>query len=531
MKRYLTGAVLIALLLCALNPASGSSQRGEANSTPRQSLESSTSQSEHRPGQILVKFRAPTPPLEAASILAQQDLSIGEEIEGLHVRRVAVPPGQEQAMVERLSQDPRVEYAELDYLVFATIIPNDTEYYRQWGPAKIQAPAAWDLTVGDSDVTIAIVDTGVDLNHPDLDDKIVAGWDFVNDDSYAWDDHGHGTHVAGIAAAETNNGDGVAGISWGALVMPVKVLNEQGKGFYSDVAEGILWACDHGAQIINLSLGGSEPSATLEEAVEEAYDDGCLMVAAAGNGGGDGVDYPARYPETIAVAATDQSDSRASFSDYGPQVDVAAPGVAVYSTLWDNTYGWKDGTSMAAPHVSGLAALVWSRCPGLANYQVQDIIESTADDFGDPGWDIYYGWGRINALDAVEAATPVLTVNTHEMVFLADIDTGPWPQTLLIGNGSPCGTLSWNATDDADWLGIDWLDTDPDGGEASASELGETTVTVDKSGLMEGGTYQATIPISSSTPCVLGSPQLVEVRFVYSDSPLQEKLFPLAMHQ
>lgn len=526
MKRYLTGAVLIALLLCALNPASGSSQRGEANSTPRQSLESSTSQSEHRPGQILVKFRAPTPPLEAASILAQQDLSIGEEIEGLHVRRVAVPPGQEQAMVERLSQDPRVEYAELDYLVFATIIPNDTEYYRQWGPAKIQAPAAWDLTVGDSDVTIAIVDTGVDLNHPDLDDKIVAGWDFVNDDSYAWDDHGHGTHVAGIAAAETNNGDGVAGISWGALIMPVKVLDDQGDGYYSDVAEGILWACDHGAEIINLSLGGSEPSSTLQDAVEEAHDDGCLMVAAAGNGGGYGVDYPGRYPETIAVAATDQSDSRASFSDYGSQIDVAAPGVAIYSTLWDNTYGWKDGTSMAAPHVSGLAALVWSMCPNLTNAEVQDVIENTADDLGPPGWDIYYGWGRINALAAVEAAEPppTLTVNRHVMVFLADQDTGPWPQTLLIGNDSPCGTLSWNVTDDADWLNT-YLDV----GEASASEPGETTVTVDKSGLTEGTTYEATITISSSTPGVLNSPQLVDVDFVYSNSPLLETLFPLIM--
>ncbi len=519
---------MVAFLLCELSPASGSSQHGEANSTPLQPLESSTSQSEHRPGQILVKFRAPTPPLEAASILAQQDLAIGEEIQGLQVRRVAVPPGQEQAMVERLSQDPRVEYAELDYLVYATIIPNDTEYYRQWGPAKIQAPAAWDLTVGDSNVIIAIVDTGVDLNHPDLDDKIVAGWDFVNEDSYAWDDHGHGTHVAGIAAAETNNGDGVAGISWGALIMPVKVLDQQGDGYYSDVAEGILWACSQGAEIINLSLGGSEPSATLQDAVEEAYDDGCLMVAAAGNGGGYGVDYPGRYPETIAVAATDQSDSRASFSDYGPQIDVAAPGVAVYSTLWFHTYGWKDGTSMAAPHVAGLAALVWSRCPDMTNTEVQDVIESTADDLGSSGWDIYYGWGRINALSAVEAAqpAPTLTVNRHEMVFLADATTGTWPQTLVIGNDTLCGTLSWEATDDAGWL-----DTDPDGGEASASELGETTVTVNKSGLTEGDTYEATITISSSTLGVLGSPQQVEVRFVYSDSPLQETLFPLAMHQ
>ncbi len=453
-------------------------------------------------------------------------LAILGEIADLRVQRVAVPPGREQAMVDLLTQDPRVEYAELDHLVHATIIPNDTSYDVQWGPSKIKAPAAWDVSTGGSDTIIAILDTGVDLNHPDLKDKIVPGWDFANDDPTPQDDHEHGTHVAGIAAAETNNGIGVAGISWQARIMPVKVLDENGDGFYSHVAEGVLYACNHGAQIINLSLGGSTYSPTLEDAVEQAYADGCLIVAAAGNGGGDFVDYPARFPDAMAVAATDQSDARAGFSDYGPEVEVAAPGVNIYSTLWNDKYGWKSGTSMAAPHVAGQAALIWSVCPDPTNEEVRSIIDSTADDRGASGWDAYYGYGRINAVDAVQAATPALTLpqSPEQMIFLADENTGPWPQTLFIGNDAPCGSLSWDVTDDADWLG-----TDPYSGEASASQPGQTTVTVDKSGLTAGNTYTATITIDSATPGVLESPQTVAVKFVYSDTPLAKTELPLTM--
>ncbi len=453
-------------------------------------------------------------------------MAILAEIADLRVQRVSVPPGQEEAMVDRLSKDPRVEYAELDHLVHATIIPNDTGYTYQWGPSKIQAPAAWDVTVGSSDIIIAIVDTGVDLDHPDLNAKIVSGWDFVNDDPIAQDDHNHGSHVAGIAAAETNNHQGVAGISWQARIMPVKVLDNEGDGSYSDVAEGILWACNHGATIINLSLGGSAYSHTLEDAVEQAAGNGCLIVAAAGNGSGDGVDYPARFPEVMAVAATSQNDVRAGFSDYGPEVEVAAPGVDIYSTLWNDKYGLKSGTSMAAPHVAGLAALVWSVCPYLTHEEVRTIIQSTADDRGPAGWDVYYGFGRINALAAVEgtSVSPILAVDPHQMIFMADENTGPWAQTLSIANEGSCGSLGWVVTDDADWL-----DADPSSGQASASQLGQTTVTVDKSGLTAGNTYVATITISSGTLGVLQSPQTVHVEFIYSDTPLQKVFFPLTI--
>jgi thermitase len=522
MKRYPIAALLIALLLWGSRASSVASPSQQMNSIPGFRPEQSISRSEYRPGQILLKFRAEVPEAQATDTLRAHDLVVLGEVGDLEVLRLAVPEGHEEALVEKLAQDPRVEYAEFDYVVRATIVPNDALYSQQWGPAKIQAASAWDIMGDTSALSIAILDTGVDLYHPDLDAKVLPGWDFVNNDNIAQDDHGHGTHAAGVAAAETNNYIGVAGIGWGAHVMPVKVLDSAGEGYYSDVAAGINWACGQGAQIIGMSFGGSSPSSTLEQAVQNAYSDGCLMVAAAGNGYGDGVDYPAAYPETMAVAATNQSDLRASFSDYGPEVDVAAPGVGIYSTLWYHTYSYGSGTSTAAPHVAGQAALVWSVCSSLTNGEVQDVIETTAHDLGAAGKDNYYGFGRINAHDAVQAATRTLTVNRTLMIFLADATTGPRPQTLLVGNDSLCDSLNWSAVESASWL-----DISPVGGEASLSEPGEITVTVDKGGL-GFGTYETTITVSSATPGVQGSPQTVDVRFVYSATPLERCAFPLA---
>ncbi len=531
MKHYLSPTLLVAVLL-GFAVVSSSAAPGESSS-PQDStgLEQTVSFPAYRPGQVLVKFRTQVEQDESAQALASYDLPVLENLRELDVLRVAVAAGEEQAMVQTLLQDPRVEYAELDYAVHATIIPNDTSYSLQWGPDKIHAPTAWDLFTGTSDIVIAIVDTGVDLNHPDLNDKIVPGWDFIGDDPYAQDDHGHGSHVAGIAAAETDNERGVAGISWGACIMPVKVLDKNGDGYYSDVAKGVRYACNHGAQIINLSLGGSNPSNTLRDAVEHVYQNGCLMIAAAGNDA-DSVDYPARYPEVMAVAATNQKDNRASFSDYGPEIDVAAPGVDIYSTVWNppdiHTYGWKQGTSMAAPFVAGEAALIWSLCPQFTNVEVRSIIESTATDRGAAGWDRYYGWGRIDVAEALGATvpSPILTVDKEEMLFLADATTGPWPQTLLVGNGATCGSLDWTADE-----GETWVEANPDTGQASPSEPALVSISVDKSGLTQGQTHTTTITVSSSTPGVLESPQVVDVQFVYSDQPLQRIVLPLAMRR
>lgn len=382
-----------------------------------------------RPGGILVKFEEGAPAAVVHAVLSRQELSIEREIHHLGIKSLAVPPGRELAIVEALRRDPSIKYAELDYLASVAIVPSDPHWGNQWAPAKIGAPAAWEITTGSSEIIIAVLDTGVKLDHPDLAAKIwtnpgeipangldddlngkvddVHGWHFYHrcsgsvclpfEDNDLRDDSGHGTHVAGIAAAETDNELGIAGISWGAQLMPVKVLDEYGDGWYSDVVAGIVYATDNGADIINLSLGGKESSRALQDAVDYSHAEGVLLIAATGNSGG-AVLYPAACDHVLAVGATDVNDLRPGFSNHGPGIDVAAPGVAIYSTWpWLDGYWRKSGTSMAAPHVAGLAALIWSVRPDLTNDEVAQAISQTAIDLGTAGWDEFHGWGRIDA--------------------------------------------------------------------------------------------------------------------------------------
>ncbi len=275
----------------------------------------------------------------------------------------------------------------------------------------INATEAWGSCSRGQDVVVAVVDTGVDLDHPDLQARLVSGKSFVDGVSSANDDYGHGTHVAGIVAAAANNG-GVVGVAPLATLMPVKVLDSAGSGTLYAVAEGIEWATDHGADVVNLSLGSVSDSSTLEDAVEYAYDEGVLVVAAGGNCGSssysyNGCDYqdqpfyPAAYAEALAVAATDSSDDRASFSTQGSYIEIAAPGSSIYSTYYDGGYAFMSGTSMATPHVSGLAALIWSQHPTWTARQVRAQIRATAVDLGSGGWDQSFGYGRIDAAAAM----------------------------------------------------------------------------------------------------------------------------------
>jgi subtilisin family serine protease len=305
------------------------------------------------------------------------------------------------------------------------VLPNDPSFGLQYGlhntgqtingsvgvvDADLDLPEAWALHTGTSDIVIAVIDTGVSNSHPDLAPKLVAGWNTIADSTNADDSFliSHGTHCAGIAAAAANNGIGVAGVSWGARIMPVKVLTFIGSGVEGDVADGVLWAADNGAHIASMSLGFPGSSAIVEDAVNYATDAGMLVVAATGNTAGAPISAPAKYEAVLAVGAVNNKDQIASFTSTGPEMDVVAPGVDVYST-WDvffqpNTYTYQSGTSMACPHVAGLAALVWSANPTLTNLEVRAILESTAEDRGAPGWDPIYGHGRVHALAAVKAA-------------------------------------------------------------------------------------------------------------------------------
>ena len=328
------------------------------------------------------------------------DIGLGE----LGIYGVVTIPGKMDSTLEALRKSTLVLDVEPNYPIEALdTTPNDPAFPDQYGLAAIHAVQGWSTENGSRNIRIAILDTGVDFHHPDLSDQLLPGFDIYNDDAVPQDDHGHGTAVTGIAAATTNNGIGMAGVGWQVQIMPVKVLGSSGSGTYGDVAAGIMWATSQGAQVINMSLGGASPSFTLEFAVNYAASKGILLVAASGNNGNEGVLYPARYPQVIAVAATDQVNKRASFSTFGPEVDVAAPGVQVYTTALGGGYAKRSGTSFSTPHVSGLAGLLFSMPGQVTASQVRAAIESGSLDTEQPGWDPYTGSGLIQ-VDAAMAA-------------------------------------------------------------------------------------------------------------------------------
>jgi thermitase len=359
--------------------------------------------------QILVKFKPDVSLPEAAQIHRQLGGQVNEVIPDIGVQVVKVPKGQAKAKVKAYSSNALVAYAEPDFMAEALGAPDDPYFGYQWGLVEIDAPQAWEVTTGSPSVRIAILDTGVDLDHPDLVSKIVSNINFGSSPTVD-DVYGHGTHVAGIAAAITDNGVGVAGLACNSTIMNVKVLDDTGSGRYSWIASGIIWATDNGADVINLSLGGSAASSTLEDAINYAWSKGVVVVAAAGNSGSTTLSYPAYYANCIAVAATDANDALAYFSTYGKWVDVAAPGDGIWSTLNDGSYGYKSGTSMASPYVAGLAALVFTvvsdtNGDGNLNDEARSRIEATCDDIGVPVSRVCHG--RIDAAQAV-GSVPVL---------------------------------------------------------------------------------------------------------------------------
>jgi thermitase len=326
--------------------------------------------------------------------------------------------------VDALQHDKRVEYVEHDSRAQAVALPDDPNFNLQWGlnntgqviknvtgtsDADIDAPEAWAKSTG-TGVTVAVLDSGIDTTHPDLLGKVTTSINFSNS-ATTEDKFGHGTHVAGIIAATSNNKTGVAGTCPDCRLINVKVLGDDGSGTYSSMISGLTWAADHGAKVINLSLGGSYGSRALEDAVNYAWNKGVVVVAAAGNDGMPFRLYPAAYTRAIAVAATDSKDHRASFSNWSSSwVDIAAPGLSIYSTTpvapsYLSTHGYKmsydylSGTSMAAPFVAGVAALVWSSSFGTSATAVRSRLETKADPISGTGY--YWSAGRVNAARAV----------------------------------------------------------------------------------------------------------------------------------
>jgi subtilisin family serine protease len=353
------------------------------------------------PGQLVVRFRPGTPPAEVEAAAARAGGTVADHIEELGFHVIEVPPGETDRAIASLASEPSVESVERDVLVQGLdTIPNDSLWPAQWGLRLIGAPRAWDATRGSSAIVVAVLDTGIDRNHPDLAGAVVAGRDLVNNDSDASDDEGHGTSAAGVIAARTNNGEGQAGVCWACSLMPVKVLAADGTGAMSTVAAGIVWAADHGARVINLSLGGPATTSALASAVNYAARKNIVLIAAAGNSGVDTRFYPAAYSEVVAVAATTESDARYSWSNYGDWVRVAAPGCNAAPRVGGG-YVEFCGTSSAAPIVSGIAALGLSLNAAATKSDIERAIASNARPV--PG---VAQSGRVEAPQALSAVSP-----------------------------------------------------------------------------------------------------------------------------
>lgn len=374
------------------------------------SVSSAADPEQYAPGRILVAPRAGLPGPEFNRIIKMHGGNAATKLNGINVYLVDMPQGREKALQQALQRNPHIKFAELDGVLEMQMTPSDTQYSSAWHLPKIQAPAAWDMATG-SGITIAVLDGGVESSHPDLAAHMVPGWNFYDNNSNTADVSGHGTKVAGVAAAIGNNSLGVTGGAWNAKIMPMRISNTAGSiTYYSIVANALTWAADKGARVANISFIVSHVS-TVQTAAQYMRSKGGVVVASAGNTGV--YSSYAANPAMITVAATDSADARASWSTFGPGVDVSAPGVGIRTTAVGGTYGAFNGTSFAAPLTASVVALMLSANPALQPSQIDSILASTADDKGVAGRDDYYGAGRINAYRAVAAAKSMTTTDTQ----------------------------------------------------------------------------------------------------------------------
>ncbi len=334
-------------------------------------------------------------------------------------------------VINEYKKNARIKYVEPDYIVQGFATPNDTYYkrYQQSIFAPMNIISGWDISQGSNSVIIAVVDSGVNFSHPDLTGKLLSnGYDFVNKDNDPTDDCGHGTLTAGVIGATMNNSLGIAGAS-ASSILPVKVLNRTGGGYESDVALGIIYAANQGADVISLSLGTSSPCQAMQDAVNYANSLGVIVIAAAGNSNSS-VMYPAACDNVVSVGAITSSSVRASYSCYGASLDLVAVGTGVYSTNMNNAYSMASGTSLACPFVSALAGIIKSMSPNSSPAEITLIMEKSATDLGTTGFDNYYGYGCINYAAALSLVSPGLPVSN------------PTPTTPVNANTKPVISLN-----------------------------------------------------------------------------------------
>ncbi len=363
-------------------------------------------------GQILVQMKAGLSDEDADQIFGRHNGKSKKKINQIRLHVVDVPVGSEQAIAQSLSEDPNVDFAEVDGMVAPDdIIVNDTNVGSEWHIPKISAPAAWSTATGEG-ITIAILDSGVDGNHPDLVAHMVPGYNFYDNNTNTDDVFGHGTLVAGSAAGVGNNSLGVAGVAWNAKIMPIRVSDTAGYAYWSTLSSGLTYAVDHGAKVANMSFQ-AHLGASVISAAQYMMSKGGVAVNSAGNTGA--IDTTPASDYLVSVSATDSNDARTGWSSFGPYVDVSAPGAGIYTTqgaVRGGGYAYCNGTSFSAPITAGVVALMMQANPKLPPQQIVQLLKSTATDLGDAGWDQYYGTGRVNAAAAVQAAASVVVVDS-----------------------------------------------------------------------------------------------------------------------
>ncbi|MGD9872356.1 MAG: S8 family serine peptidase [Thauera sp.] len=361
------------------------------------------------PGRLLVQPRAGLPEAEFDKIVKQHGGKQVGKIEGINVRVIQLPPqASEKAVEALLKRNKHLKFAERDMLVKPSTT-NDPYYANGWHLPKIGTPTAWQTSSG-SNVVIAILDSGVDADHPDLAANLVPGWNMYDNNADTTDVNGHGTKVAGAAAALTNNAVGVAAVAGNARVMPMRVSGADGYAYYSTIASALTWAADRGARVANISFYGVETSSSARSAAQYLKNKGGLVVTSAGNYGVEETIAPS--DTMITVSATDSNDNKTSWSSYGSFVDVAAPGSSIYSTVNGGGYGAVSGTSFSSPITAGVVALMMAANPALSPAELEKALYSSALDLGTAGFDKYFGNGRVDAAAAVAASVASVKIDS-----------------------------------------------------------------------------------------------------------------------
>jgi subtilisin family serine protease len=446
-------AALVAATLVAVTGSSSSAQP-EPRRVPLSAHK--TSKPEFEPNAVMVKFKKSASTTARKAAVSKLRTTADSSVTGDIVKLTGEASAAD--LLKKAKADPAVELASLNYRRQASATPSDY-YYANYQKANLtgaRVPEAWDLSKSTGNQIVAVLDTGVDAGHPDLVGHLVTGYNATSPNRGPIDDNGHGTMTLGIIAAAANNGMGVAGVGWSAKAMPVKVLAADGGGYDVDIAEGIDWAVAHGAKVINMSLGGPGDNPVLHDAVKRAVNvNNVVVIAAAGNDGNNTDQYPAAYPEVVAVAATTANGTLTDFSSFGSWVDVAAPGVDILSTYPrypqdpdDVPYAFCTGTSCSSPIVAGIAAMVRNKWPTFTSAQVAQRLKVLSRDAGPRGTDPYYGAGIVDAYAALGGK-----VGADFAGGAADGNDQP-ARAVKVTAGTPASGVI-NTEGDVDWYAVD----------------------------------------------------------------------------